>query len=249
MSNFKFYSQYYDLLYKDKDYNVEADYVLTLSKKYKKNINNFLELGCGTGNHAAILCKHGYEVVGLERSPEMVEIAKQKSITNFNPQVADITSFQLDKKFDVAISLFHVISYLTDNNDLISCFKNVYTHLNSDGIFIFDIWYTPAVYSQKPETRIKRLANTEIEITRLAQSLIHHQTNVVDVNYEVMIKDKKSNISTSIFEKHPMRHFSIPEIELLATHTGFELVHTEEFLTANEPSENTWGVCFVLQKI
>lgn len=249
MSNFKFYSQYYDLLYKDKDYKAEANYIVSLINKYNSKATKIIELGCGTGNHAAILCKQGYEVVGLERSPEMVEIAKQKNITNFNPQVADITSFQLDKKFDVAISLFHVISYLTDNNDLISCFKNVHAHLNSDGIFIFDVWYTPAVYTQKPETRIKRLTNSQTSITRIAESNIHYNNNVIDVNYEVMIKDKKSNISTSIFEKHPMRHFSIPEIELLATHTGFELVHTEEFLTANEPSENTWGVCFVLQKI
>ncbi|MCZ2223448.1 MAG: class I SAM-dependent methyltransferase [Chitinophagales bacterium] len=248
MSNFKFYSQYYDLLYKDKDYKAEANYIVSLINKYNSKATKIIELGCGTGNHAEIICPKDYEIIGLERSAEMVDLAKQKNINNFFPQVADITQFKLKEKADVALALFHVISYLSDNKQLINCFKTVHNHLNENGIFIFDIWYTPAVYFQKPETRIKRLANTEIEITRLAQSHIHYQTNVVDVNYEVMIKDKETNISTSIFEKHPMRHFSIPEIELLAAHTGFELVHTEEFLTANEPSENTWGVCFILRK-
>ena len=46
-----------------------------------------------------------------------------------------------------------------------------------------------------------------------------------------------------------MRHFSIPEIALLAKTTHFELVHSEAFLTEENPSENTWGVCFILKKL
>jgi hypothetical protein len=46
-----------------------------------------------------------------------------------------------------------------------------------------------------------------------------------------------------------MRHFSIPEIGLLAEHTGFKILKTEEFLTASDPSERTWGVCIILKKI
>ena len=45
-----------------------------------------------------------------------------------------------------------------------------------------------------------------------------------------------------------MRHFSIPEIALLADLTNFTVIKTEEFGTQEKPSENTWGVCFVLQK-
>jgi hypothetical protein len=45
-----------------------------------------------------------------------------------------------------------------------------------------------------------------------------------------------------------MRHFSIPEIHMLASFTGFELLKAEEFLSGNEPSENTWGVNFILRK-
>jgi hypothetical protein len=46
-----------------------------------------------------------------------------------------------------------------------------------------------------------------------------------------------------------MRHFSIPEIELLAKLTGFEIIKTEEFLSGETPGPNTWGVCFVLSKV
>lgn len=248
MSNFKLYSQYYDLLYKDKDYHAEANYVLSLIKQYKPQTKTVLELGCGTGNHAAILCNHALKVIGLERSAEMVALAQQKNIQNFQPIVADIVSFTLAEKVDVAISLFHVISYLTNNQQLIQCFQTVHQHLNTAGIFMFDVCYSPAVYTQKPVVRVKKLSNSEINITRIAEPQIHYQQNVVDVNYQVMIEEKATQKITTIYETHPMRHFSIPEIALLAEHTGFELIHTEEFLSSQTPSENTWGVCFILRK-
>lgn len=246
--NFNAYSRYYDLLYKDKNYTSEANYVVQLIKANHNTATQILELGCGTGNHAAILCKEKYSVTGLERSAEMVELAKQKKIENFEPIVADITNFSINNKFDVAVSLFHVISYLTSNNQLVECFNTVNKHLNEKGIFIFDVWYTPAVYMQKPETRVKRISDNAIQGTRIAESTIHFNENVVDVNYEIHIQNKANGITEVHQEKHPMRHFSIPEIALLADLTNFTVIKTEEFGTQEKPSENTWGVCFVLQK-
>ena len=246
--NFNAYSRYYDLLYKDKNYTSEANYVVQLIKANHNTATQILELGCGTGNHAAILCKEKYSVTGLERSAEMVELAKQKKIENFEPIVADITNFSVNNKFDVAVSLFHVISYLTSNNQLVECFNTVNKHLNEKGIFIFDVWYTPAVYMQKPETRVKRISDNAIQGTRIAESTIHFNENVVDVNYEIHIQNKANGITEVYQEKHPMRHFSIPEIALLADLTNFTVIKTEEFGTQEKPSENTWGVCFVLQK-
>lgn len=246
--NFNAYSRYYDLLYKDKNYTSEANYVIQLIKANHNNATQILELGCGTGNHAAILCKEKYTVTGLERSAEMVNLAKQKQIEGFNPMVADITNFSLNTKFDVVISLFHVISYLTNNEQLVECLNTVNNHLNEKGIFIFDVWYTPAVYMQKPETRVKRISDDAIQGTRIAESTIHFNKNVVDVNYEIHIQNKQNDITEIHNEVHPMRHFSIPEIALLAELTNFRVIKTEEFGTQKTPSENTWGVCFVLQK-
>jgi hypothetical protein len=125
----------------------------------------------------------------------------------------------------------------------------VHKHLKPNGVFMFDVWYSPAVYHQKPETRIKRLEDDAIAIIRLAESKMELDNNVVEVNFEVIIKDKATQATESITEKHLMRHFSIPEIKMLATFTGFEVVIAEEFLTENTPSEYTWGVSFLLRKI
>src|SRR5579862_1731649 len=248
-SNFDLYSLYYDLLYEDKDYAKEAAYVIQAIGTLIPGRDNILELGSGTGGHAAALCAAGFKVTGLERSPEMVGLSRSKSIQGFSPHVADISNFELPEKFGAAISLFHVVSYLVDNERLISCFKSTWQHLNPGGIFLFDFWYSPAVYHFKPETRIKRLSNDSIEITRLAEPVIRDNENVVDVNYEIIAMDKRTGLAKIIKETHPMRHFSLPEIELLATITGFQLIRAEEFLSGRSAGKDTWGVCCILQKI
>ena len=249
MSNFKAYSHYYDLLYNDKNYKVESDYIIKKIHSFSPDASSILELGSGSGSHASCFCATGFEVTGIERSPEMVAQSLQKNISGFTPIVGDIVATSLPKTFDVVLSLFHVISYLTATESVIQCFKNTNHHLKTKGIFIFDVWYSPAVYFQKPETRVKRLEDNDVTIVRIAESEMINEQNVVNVNFEVIIKDKNNSQTQTIHELHPMRHFSIPEIALLAELSGFELLLAEEFLTEKSPSNATWGVCFILKKL
>lgn len=246
--NFDIYSKYYDLLYKDKNYQQEAEYVFATLSKLQPYINDVLELGCGSGNHAAWLTKKGWKITGIEQSESMVDCAQAKNIPNFQPIIGDISNFTFGKRFDAAISLFHVISYLNNNEAILNCFRCVNKHLNLEGLFLFDVWFTPGVYSLKPETRIKRMEDTNIEVTRLTESVIHHDTNVVDVHFQVMVRNKSTNEWSTFNELHHMRHFSIPEIEMIAHSTGFEVINAEEFVTHRKPSDNTWAICFTLRK-
>lgn len=248
MSNFQLYSAYYDLLYKDKDYKAESDYIIQTMQQWAPSASQIIELGCGSGAHAQYVCEAGYHLTGIEKSETMLALAKAKNIQNFTPVLGDISGFALPQKFDVAVSLFHVLSYLTENDSLINCFKAVQEHLNPGGVFMFDLWYTPAVYTQKPETRIKRLENEAVEIIRIAESKMITEGNLVQVDFEVLIKDKPSGRTQTTQETHLMRHFSIPEIKMIAAYTGFEVVVTEAFVTKEKPSTDTWGVFFVLKK-
>ena len=55
---------------------------------------------------------------------------------------------------------------------------------------------------------------------------------------------------TQVFQEvHPMRHFSLPELDMISNDHGFKYIKSEEFLTGNQASENTWGLCMVLRKI
>jgi predicted TPR repeat methyltransferase len=243
--NFDKYSFYYDLLYKNKDYASEAKYIDKIIKLHSANYDTILELGSGTGTYGLILEKLDYNVYGIEKSSGMVTLAKEK---NFQCEEGNIVDFNLNKKYDNIISLFHVMSYITDNDDLIKAFKNISCHLNSGGLFIFDAWYLPAVISQKATPTLKKISNNEVDITRFAEPISKINENIIDVNFEILIKTKKRNTLDLIIEQHSMRYFSIPEIKLFSQLAGLEFLYAEEFLTSNSPSINTWGVTFVLKK-
>ncbi len=248
-NNFQAYSSYYDLLYRDKDYAAEANYIATTLRKLNRNIIDILEYGCGTGGHAAFLCDKGFHVTGLERSADMVALASKKGIKHFEPLVGDITNFNLEKRFDAVSAFFHVISYLTTNKELVDCFINTNRHLKGDGYFVFDVWYAPAVYHQKPSSRMKRFEDDQTEVFRFAEPVWKQEANVVEVNYDIIVKNKTTLAAAQFSEKHPMRYFSIPEVRLLALQTGFEVMIAEEFLSGGTPGMDTWGVCFILKKV
>jgi SAM-dependent methyltransferase len=240
------YGHYYDLLYRDKDYTAEVAYIELLLNRYGIGRGNLLEFGSGTGKHGCLLAAKGYIVHGIELSAEMVSFAQTPF--GFTCQQGDIAQVNMKRKYDAVLSLFHTISYQTRNDQLKAVLCNAASHLNSGGIFIFDFWYSPAVWAQKPVVRVKRMRDNQIEIVRIAEPLIFPNENRVDVNYTIYARNLKSDSVEAISESHPMRHFSLPEIEILAQNNGFELVNQEEFLTGDVPSESTWGVCVILQK-
>lgn len=74
------YARYYDLLYRDKDYAGEAAYIAGLLERYCNHPQHILELGCGTGKHAALLADKSYHVHGIDQSAGMLTEARQRAI-------------------------------------------------------------------------------------------------------------------------------------------------------------------------
>ena len=244
---FDVYSMYYDLLYKDKDYHAEVDYIDGLLKRHKVNSKKLLEFGSGTGKHGRLLAERGYVITGIEQSAQMAALATP--VPGFHCIEGDIRSIRLGRKFGAVLSLFHVMSYQISNQCVNSVFARAAEHLESDGLFIFDVWYSPAVYSQRPVVRIKRMFDDQVEITRIAEPDIFPNENKVNVNYTIFA-NRQGTVGTQVLtEVHSMRHFSMLELELFSTLHGFEIVTAEEFVTARAPGEGTWGVCLILRKI
>ena len=154
MSFKKYYSDYYNLVYEKKDYKSEVEYITKILSSQKKNINTILELGSGTGSHAKHFLGKGFNLTCVEKSKNMLANFKVRS-KNLQVVNKDLKMLRLKKKFDLVISLFHVINYMTSNKDLNSFFKVGSHHLKKDGLLIFDTWYFPAVRFIKPQIKIK----------------------------------------------------------------------------------------------
>lgn len=244
---FSAYSRYYDLLYRDKDYVGETEYIQALLARHGKTQGSLLEFGSGTGKHGGLLAERGFSVHGIERSAEMVACANQRA--GFTCQQGDICTIHMGRTYDAVLSLFHVVSYQTTNAEVQAVFSRANEHLISGGLFVFDFWYSPAVYAQQPAVRVKRMADDQVEITRIAEPIIYPNENRVDVNYTIFAHDIASRSVQTLSETHPMRHFSLPEIDLLAETNGFTRIAAEEFLTGKPPGDDTWGVCVTLKRI
>ncbi len=247
------YARYYDLLYRDKDYAAEAEYVAGLIRKFHPAAQSILELGSGTGIHACLLAEKGFTVHGIDRSPDMfarsLSLAENRATgrDRLTFTTGDIRDIRLNKQFDAVIALFHIISYQTTNNDVTAAFETARQHLNPGGVFIFDVWYGPAVLTERPAVRVKRMEDDQTKITRLAEPVLHPNENLVDVNYHVFVRDIATQVVAELNETHTMRYFFKPEIDLIVAHAGFQCLHVEEWLTEKAIGCDTWGACFVLK--
>ncbi len=252
MSVFGNYARYYDLLNKDKNYRKEADYVHALIQKYAPDSKTILDLGCGTGRHDFLLAEKGYSITGVDISEQMLSIANaQLSTLNLKPsstlnfKQSDIRTLRLNQTFDAVISLFHVMSYQITNDDLKAAFATAKVHLKPGGVFIFDCWYGPAVLSDRPETRIKRMEDNQIRITRIAEPHLDPEKNTVDVHYEIFIEVKISGWINKISEQHKMRYLFSPEISAVMESTGFSYVSRRQWMTGKPLGFDTWYACVV----
>lgn len=252
MTVFTEYARYYDLLYRDKDYRAEADFVAQLVSTHAPAATTVLELGCGTGKHAEMLALDGFLVHGIDRSDGMLADARRrkaglsdKLANRLEFSAGDVRTVRLGKKFDVVISLFHVMSYMAANEDLSQAFATAREHLNPGGLFLFDFWYGPAVLSDLPVVRIKRLADEQVAITRISEPILFVNENCVDVNYEVQVRMKCMENAKLFHESHRMRYLFLPEIDLLMEHAGLRRVYASEWLTGNMPSLDSWNVCAI----
>jgi len=253
MSVFKQYASYYDSLYRNKDYEKECDFLERIFEKYSsKKIHSVIDIGCGTGSHDLALDKRGYAVVGIDLSSEMVEIAKEK-IKNKKTQLeffqGDARRFDLGKKFDAAISMVAVLSYQITNEEIISSFKRARCHLDAGSLFIFDVWFGPAVLVQKPCDRFNFMEKGDKKIIRLTTSDFHLLSQTVDVKYKLFtISGDKILDETN--EVHKIRFLFPQEIKSYLAQSGFEVL---DMCPLGElgavPNDNNWDVTIIAKAV
>ena len=128
-------AKYYDLFYKNKNYDKEVQFLIQIIGKRK----TILDVGCDTGIHMKLLADRGYVVSGLDKSLEMLSIAKERLGDGYHLYNDDILKFKSSIKYDAIISMFAVFNHLNGIDEFEKGIVHLYQYLNDGGVMIIDL--------------------------------------------------------------------------------------------------------------
>ncbi len=127
------------------DYELWADFFEQQFEKHlKEKPELILDLGCGTGKMTLTLAKRGYDMTGVDYSPEMLDIARREESVAKAPHSVlwlcqDMSEFELYGTVDVCVCCLDTINHIISTKELKTIFSLIHNYLNPDGLFIFDI--------------------------------------------------------------------------------------------------------------
>jgi SAM-dependent methyltransferase len=173
-----------------------------------------LDLACGTGSLAIALAKHGHEVRGIDLSPEMIALAREKalSIDNVSFETGDMTVFRADDKLDIILCTFDSINYLLELAGVQALFRQAASVLDPDGLFVFDANTANMYLNNRGESYRRELGG---------------QTILQRCDY-----DPKRGIATTTFEFddgrveiHHQRPYNMANLEPMLNDAGLYIVY------------------------
>lgn len=136
MAVYDLLASHYDVLTGDPA--AEAEFISGLIERRRRGAVTLLDVACGTGGITRQLAS-SYQVTGLDISPGMLAIARQKLPGEVPLHLADMTCFELDGTFDVAVCAYQGVNHLYDFSAWESFFGCVHRHLSDGGLLVFDI--------------------------------------------------------------------------------------------------------------
>lgn len=225
---YKEFAKYYDKFYHNKDYKNEVDFLMNFIKEK----DEIIDIGCGTGIHASLIANKGFEVEGLDISNEMLDIAKTR--LNSKLYLQNILDINIDKKYDVIISMFAVLNHLKDVKDLEKCLFNLKNILKDDGKIIIDL-HNPTSSGSKID-------------------YFENMVRTMEWNYDSILKIEKSKIIFEIGNKkyidsHIFKIFTIDEVKECCKNVGLEIKNIYENYNINKKgTEISKNLQFVISK-
>ena len=239
------YSRAYDSLYRDKDYEAECDLLERLFEG--RGVRSVVDLGCGTGGHALVLSKRGYDVTGIDRSEAMLEQAREKAAlagVEVDFQLGDIRSIDVGKEVDAVIAMFAVLGYQLSNEDVLSTLRAARSAMRPGGMLVFDVWYGPTVLVERPSQRVSVVEDDGEKLIRASSGTLRVSEHICDVTMRVWGCDAGNTVET--IEHHSVRFFFPMELRLFLQDAGFELERMGSFPEFDrDPDLSSWNVIAV----
>ncbi len=277
MKEYTGFAYSYDMFMDNVPYDEWAEYLhgLLIENGVKDGI--VCELGCGTGKMTRKLRDFGYDMIGIDLSQEMLQIAIEQESVSISRKKSNNTTIKKERKnkknsgnesgeilylnqdmreFELYGSVAAVVSvcdsmnYITEKEDLLQVFKLVNNYLDPGGTFIFDM-NTPYYYRKKLGEQT--ICDNRDEGSLIWENYYDAETKINEFDITIYIRrnsDKKIVNSYERFEEtHYQRAYSISEVKELLKKAGLTDIKAYEVLTKDEPGKCTERVYFVAHKL
>lgn len=236
------FAKIYDALTFDVDYDAWCDRLEQLFAHLGRKPEIVCELGCGTGSITARLAKRGYSMIGIDLSPEMLDVAREKcGGTDTLLLNQDMADFELYGTVDIIVCTLDSANYLTEDGDFEKMLDCCRLYLNPDGILIFDI-------------------NTEHKIRDIiAPQTFVYETDDVFYTWQSELDGNLCDYFLTFFVKNGESYRRFDEVHTERIYTdefvrsalnahGFDVFGSFDGITAAEPTENTLRIMYCAKK-
>ena len=239
----------YDLFQDNVPYDEWCAYLAGLLADHGVKEGLVLDLGCGTGNVTTRLAALGYDMIGVDHSQEMLEIALDKQDSRHSNSILylcqDMRTFELYGTVAAAVSICDSMNYITDGKDLTEVFRLVNNYLDPDGVFIFDL-NTPYKY----ETLLadNTFAEVRDESSFIWENFYDRQERINEYDLTLFIRESKKGLYRRYTETHFQRAYSLAEVREAAEAAGLAFVAAYDAFTREPVRPDSERIYVILRE-
>lgn len=230
------------------DYPEWISYIESIWANFGTRPHLVLDLACGTGNFTIPLSAKGYDMIGLDNSPEMLSQAQAKANACGNDilfTLQDMTEFELYGTVDACICMVDAINYILCEDELSMTFGLVHNYLNPGGLFVFDI---NTVHKFMHVLGDNSFCDIDDNAAIVWENYYDEDTQINE--YFVNIFTLRSD---GLYERHEETHrqraYEAETVSKKLVDAGFELLGVYDALSFNAPNELSEKIFFAARKM
>lgn len=241
------FASVYDLFMDNIPYKDWCAYVTSLLNEYGVSDGLVLDLGCGTGKLTRLLADEGYDMIGVDLSEEMLEVALEHEMENPKQILylqQDMREFELYGTVRAIVSICDSMNYLMEYEDLVQVLKLANNYLDPKGIFIFDM---NTVYKYREQLGEQTIAENREESSFIWENYFDEDEMVNEYDLTLFIREEDGRYA-KYEETHYQRAFEIDEVKAAIREAGMELAAVYDAFTREPVKESSDRVYFVVRE-
>lgn len=246
MEAYTSFAQVYDLFMDNIPYEEWASYVKGLLAEQGVEQGLVLDLGCGTGSLTELLAEAGYDMIGVDCSEDMLEMAlekRERSGRDILYLLQDMREFELYGTVRAVVSICDSMNYLLEYEDLVQVMKLANNYLDPGGVFIFDL---NTEYKYRELMGDSTFAEAREESSFIWENFYDQEERVNE--YALTLFIKEGELYRRFEETHYQKCYSLEEIRQAAQEAGMEFVAAYDAFTHDAPKDESERIYVVLKE-